>query len=820
MNKVMKQACLYYLKNKMSVIPVGKDKKPLINWKEYQNRIATIGEIDQWFETYPDMQIGIVTGKISRIIVVDIDSPDLDLSWLPKTAIVKTGSGGMHYYYSYVEGCGNKARIKDFIDIRGDGGYVVAPPSSNLKGEYTWVDKIQPVFFPKNLFFKDEKNNVQPVQTEYTGFGEGQRNEQMAKYIGHILAKIHPSEWDTIAYPTIEQANQKNTPPLADQELQSIFRSICSTEKRNDNQRWYQKEEVKEPNGDLVNKTNYTWRYTWGTKNLDNNFSIIKRGNFIVLGASSGCIHPDTPIFDPIDKTTLTVKERFIKGVGFNVFSLDKNKQIIVTKAEAPIEFRKEGMVELTNGKHKIIVTPNHRIWDGEKYTKVCELPLSSSFLLPSISDTFLSKYALDEENSFQKDKGSQSCCHSLFRLCDQLLRSSKGIFQAFSPLQDGVHEHNQYYFLKDGQEPVIKYSRFYQWFSRLSNLDFCFQLGHKDEFRFHLKQDTFSPPSRKLSLFFGLQFLFFLIYKVLNIVLFVPLSKVYKIFLSFLRFCSYKKFNNDQLYYSKWELKPQVDEVFYDFTVPKYENYYACGLFHHNSGKTTFAFDMAQKNALIGHKVLFISLEMEEKEIKESLARKKAGITIQEERDYNIPEKKQKIYERKLQDITEMDRLYFRGIRRGGSLKWEDLLKVIYEFKDLDLIFIDNLDLIEAELGEHELDRQKRIVKRIMAFTADKQVPIVLIHHYRKTSSKSNSVANENDLSGSKKIVDGADRLLNISRNRDPEAEYPDKYRSVVYLQKGREYSDAMASIYFIKGTFEDEAPLPDEYEKFIPII
>ena len=525
MNKVMKQACLYYLKNKMSVIPVGKDKKPLINWKEYQNRIATIEEIDQWFKTYPDMQIGIVTGKISRIIVVDIDAPDLDLSWLPKTAIVKTGSGGLHYYYSYVEGCGNKARIKDFIDIRGDGGYVVAPPSSNLKGEYTWVDKIQPVFFPKNLFFKDEKNNVQPVQTEYTGFGEGQRNEQMAKYIGHILAKIHPSEWDTIAYPTIEQANQKNTPPLADQELQSIFRSICSTEKRNDNQRWYQKEEVKEPNGDLVNKTNYTWRYTWGTKKLDNNFSIIKRGNFIVLGASSG-------------------------------------------------------------------------------------------------------------------------------------------------------------------------------------------------------------------------------------------------------------------------------------------------------SGKTTFAFDMAQKNALIGHKVLFISLEMEEKEIKESLARKKAGITIQEERDYNIPEKKQKIYERKLQDITEMDRLYFRGIRRGGSLKWEDLLKVIYEFKDLDLIFIDNLDLIEAELGEHELDRQKRIVKRIMAFTADKQVPIVLIHHYRKTSSKSNSVANENDLSGSKKIVDGADRLLNISRNRDPEAEYPDKYRSVVYLQKGREYSDAMASIYFIKGTFEDEAPLPDEYEKFIPII
>ena len=105
------------------------------------------------------------------------------------------------------------------------------------------------------------------------------------------------------------------------------------------------------------------------------------------------------------------------------------------------------------------------------------------------------------------------------------------------------------------------------------------------------------------------------------------------------------------------------------------------------------------------------------------------------------------------------------------------------------------------------------------MAFTADKQIPIVLIHHYRKSNQKG-GIANVDDLSGSKKIVDGADRVLNISKNQDSEAEYPEKYKSTIYLQKGREYPDSIASIYFIKGTFEDEAPPINEYNNFITSI
>jgi hypothetical protein len=97
------------------------------------------------------------------------------------------------------------------------------------------------------------------------------------------------------------------------------------------------------------------------------------------------------------------------------------------------------------------------------------------------------------------------------------------------------------------------------------------------------------------------------------------------------------------------------------------------------------------------------------------------------------------------------------------------------------------------------------------MGFTSEKQIPIVLIHHYRKQSGKNvGSAATLDDLSGSMKIVDGADRIINISRNRDPEAPYPEKFKSRIYLQKGREYPDALRDIFFIQGSFVDEAP-PD---------
>ncbi len=62
---------------------------------------------------------------------------------IPHTMHAHTGGGGDHYYYSYPEsGLGNSAStIAAKVDVRGDGGFVVAPPSVHRSGcPYEWVE--------------------------------------------------------------------------------------------------------------------------------------------------------------------------------------------------------------------------------------------------------------------------------------------------------------------------------------------------------------------------------------------------------------------------------------------------------------------------------------------------------------------------------------------------------------------------------------------------------------------------------------------------------------------------------------------------------
>lgn len=218
----------------ISVIPVGKNKIPLISWKRFQETRATEEEVRSWFEIFDDPQIGFVTGKISNLLVIDVEKGG-DPSFLPQdTTIVSTGGGGYHYYFIYEEGVMNKARIRPLIDWRGEGGYVISPNSLSEKGTYEVLQEASWLKFPKELFpvdiFQTPERTSTPnfnnqVET-YVGVGKGERNDSMTRYIGHVLARIHPEDWETEGWALIEQANQLNTPPLTSSELRGAFKSI------------------------------------------------------------------------------------------------------------------------------------------------------------------------------------------------------------------------------------------------------------------------------------------------------------------------------------------------------------------------------------------------------------------------------------------------------------------------------------------------------------------------------------------------------------------------------------------------------------------
>lgn len=103
--------------------------------------------IREWWTRWPDANIGIVTGAESRILVLDVDGRQGEESLielvrrgfkLPDTYTVRTGGGGQHLYFLWPGGAevrNSQSRIAPGLDIRGQGGYVVAPPSLHQSGD-------------------------------------------------------------------------------------------------------------------------------------------------------------------------------------------------------------------------------------------------------------------------------------------------------------------------------------------------------------------------------------------------------------------------------------------------------------------------------------------------------------------------------------------------------------------------------------------------------------------------------------------------------------------------------------------------------------
>ncbi|MFA6315539.1 MAG: bifunctional DNA primase/polymerase [Candidatus Paceibacterota bacterium] len=295
-NSLLQQALLYAEKG-ISIIPVGRDKKPLLAWKEFTERKATQEEIKEWWSFYDNPQIGIVTGRVSGITVVDIEAGG-DTTGMPITLIAKTGGGGWHYYFKYTPDIGNKARIRPLTDIRNDNGFVVAPNSSNLKGNYEWIVEEPLNDFPHHLFGIEKKQDWQQI-TE--GAEQGSRNESAAKMTGKLLKTFRREEWNTAAWPMVVAWNQNNKPPLDEKELRATFESICRKAAQSGDGLMPEEREKPDPQIEYVSFTDLIGRATdellsvdpaqvisFGYDWLDKRLTGIFPGELVIVGSESG----------------------------------------------------------------------------------------------------------------------------------------------------------------------------------------------------------------------------------------------------------------------------------------------------------------------------------------------------------------------------------------------------------------------------------------------------------------------------------------------------------------------------------------------------
>ena len=150
---VLLRAALAYARRGIPVFPCEARGKAPLTYSGFLDATTDPRRIEAWWRRWPGANVGIPTGERSGLLVLDVDLRDggpgslaeLERAGgpLPETARARTGGGGMHVFFQYPTGevvRSSAGRLGPGLDVRGEGGYVVVPPS-RTRGAYEWLDR-------------------------------------------------------------------------------------------------------------------------------------------------------------------------------------------------------------------------------------------------------------------------------------------------------------------------------------------------------------------------------------------------------------------------------------------------------------------------------------------------------------------------------------------------------------------------------------------------------------------------------------------------------------------------------------------------------
>lgn len=226
-----------YVDSGWSVLPVRPDEKRpyMTNWLQYTKTRAPKAMVDSWFANLAGAGVGVVTGRISNMVVLDVehDCPypieDL-LRRYPTQMVAKSGGGGYHLFYLYPTNqtrVANRVRIFEGADLRADGGFIVLPPTMHPSGNrYEWVKRGPLGAFPVALLELQAQPRVQGdgwITEALRGVSEGGRNDTCARLAGYFFKKGMNAD---IVEALLLDWNERNEPPLPVHEVRTTIKSI------------------------------------------------------------------------------------------------------------------------------------------------------------------------------------------------------------------------------------------------------------------------------------------------------------------------------------------------------------------------------------------------------------------------------------------------------------------------------------------------------------------------------------------------------------------------------------------------------------------
>jgi Bifunctional DNA primase/polymerase, N-terminal/AAA domain/Primase C terminal 1 (PriCT-1) len=218
-------------------------KHPRIDdWPSVATRRAP--SLEAWWAQWPDANLAVLTGAGSGLWVLDVDprkGGDDALAQLarqhgplPETVEAITGSGGRHLYFRHPGGevriPNSAGRLGEGLDVRGDGGYVIAPPSLHPNGTpYRWEathgpDLVPVAPAPPGLLHLVRDGSPRPTPAVAEVIPAGQRHDALLRIAGTLRRQgVTADEM----LPTLRQINQARCqPPWPDAELVALARSL------------------------------------------------------------------------------------------------------------------------------------------------------------------------------------------------------------------------------------------------------------------------------------------------------------------------------------------------------------------------------------------------------------------------------------------------------------------------------------------------------------------------------------------------------------------------------------------------------------------
>lgn len=239
-------SALHYAKLGLAVFPLlPRDKRPVfVGWPEAAT--SDTGMISRWWQQDSSYNIGLATGKKSNMFVVDVDKKNggdetfdslvMRYGKTPNTWQQTTGTGGFHLFFRYPNfHVGNSAGLWPGVDIRGERGYVVLPPSvhPDTGRIYEWdgLDDIDstpvaeaPLWILEALQGKtqgDRRSDKLPIPLELPS---GLRNDALAALAG-ALRRFGLDQHEI--WTTLNEVNKRRAnPPLPNDEVLKIAESM------------------------------------------------------------------------------------------------------------------------------------------------------------------------------------------------------------------------------------------------------------------------------------------------------------------------------------------------------------------------------------------------------------------------------------------------------------------------------------------------------------------------------------------------------------------------------------------------------------------